>query len=131
MRKTVASPIRQPEVDSVRKSLAAHDHLSRYRVDTRKKDIIVYEPIGGDPERIAEALGVPRSALRSLEEKAQLTPVLRFRLIDKRSREFCVERMCYLGGIDGWMSLGDADKIEKLARRYVKHLGRESFFELM
>jgi hypothetical protein len=129
--KAVPSPILPSEVDTVRNALAAHSHLSRHRVDSKKKDIIVYEPIGGDPDRIAEALGVHVSALKVLEDSAQYTPVLRFRLLDEKSREFSVERMCYRGSIDGWLQLSDGGEIERLARRYVGHLGKESFFELI
>lgn len=128
--KAVPSPILPAEVAAVREAVAAHDHLSRYRVDSRKKDIIVYEPIGPGPEQLAEALGVRAEALKGLGDDAQYTPVLRFLLVDEERRWFGVERMCYRGSVDGWLPLG-AGKIEKLAKRYVVHLGKESFYELM
>jgi hypothetical protein len=36
-----------------------------------------------------------------------------------------------LGGIDDWMPVaGAAENLETLAKRFLPHVGRESFFEL-
>ena len=43
---------------------------------------------------------------------------------------FVVERMCFRGRIDGWHGL-DGGPLEKLVERYVPHIGKDSFFELM
>ena len=40
-------------------------------------------------------------------------------------------RIPLIGSFDGWIEAGDADAIERLAAKFVKHLGRESFFDLM
>lgn len=130
--KAVPSPILPSEVDIVRKALAANKRLRRYRVDSRKTDIIVYEPVGGLSLNAVKELGLgfPMSAMKRLEKSAQYAPVLRFRLLDEQGREFGVERMCYRGSIDGWLPLSDGGKIEQLTKRYIDQLGKESFFEL-
>ena len=59
-----------------------------------------------------------------------LEPVMRFKLVDKAKRLFAVERMTYRGD-GGWWPLGDVNTLDKLARKYMRHLGKDSFFELM
>jgi hypothetical protein len=56
------------------------------------------------------------------------SPVLRFSLADAQRRLFAVSRMTYRGE-GGWHWLGTMP-LAKGAQRYVKHLGKESFFEL-
>lgn len=131
LRKKGSSPIRRDEVSVVRKALSRHRRLSRYRIEARRKDIIVFEPIGGLSDDLAGKLVLPIEAVREIANHVQYVPVLRFRLEDKKSRQFGAERMCYLGGIDDWLALHDYDALDVLAERYVVHLGKESFYELM
>ena len=56
--------------------------------------------------------------------------VMRFILQDKKARDFTVERFCYRGGIDDWIYLDGPGSLEKLAKKYIKYLGTEEFFEL-
>jgi len=55
---------------------------------------------------------------------------LRFVLVDSVSRTFQTQRFCYLGGIDDWIDIGSPGALEALAKRYVQHLDKESFYEL-
>ena len=57
--------------------------------------------------------------------------MLRFTLIDEGERQYSAERWCFLGAIDDWFFLSGGNSLENLARRYLPHLSRESFFELM
>ncbi|MBN2285806.1 MAG: hypothetical protein JXI43_05120 [Tissierellales bacterium] len=58
-------------------------------------------------------------------------PMLKFTLIDEEKRLFITERYCFLGGIDDWIEIGTIDKLPKLVDTYGKHLGKESFFDLV
>ena len=58
-------------------------------------------------------------------------PELQFVLVDETLRKFGASRFCYRGAIDGWMTmLGKTDFLEPLAKKFLPHLGQESFFEL-
>jgi hypothetical protein len=56
--------------------------------------------------------------------------MLRFVLIDNAKRKFIAERYCFLGSIDDWINIGGPDRLENLTKKFLKHLGKESFFEL-
>jgi hypothetical protein len=59
-------------------------------------------------------------------------PCLKFRLCDDDKRLFSASRWCYRGSIDDWFPLfGDSKPLSKLANNYCRHIGEESFFELM
>ena len=51
-------------------------------------------------------------------------------LQDETARLFLPERYCFRGSVDRWIPIGGPDKIEKLAAKFLPHLGRESFYEL-
>jgi hypothetical protein len=56
--------------------------------------------------------------------------MMRFRLVDEKDRVFEAERYCFLGSIDEWISIGVPGKLKSLARKYVRHLGKDSFYEI-
>ena len=63
-------------------------------------------------------------------KSATYSPMMRFTLEDKEKRLFSAERFCFMGGIDDWIYIGTDDSLNKQAKKYIRHLGKESFFEL-
>lgn len=123
-------PIRDDEVEAVRSVLAAESRLARYAVEERKDAIWVFEPLGPSPEEVAKMFRIPVERAQREPVTGPYTPIFRFVLFDPRARTFCAQRMCFLGGDEHWMGLHQAAAIAKLARTFLPHLGRESFFEL-
>ncbi len=68
---------------------------------------------------------------RKMERFLTYTPMMRFNLIDPQGRRFDVDRWCFRGSIDDWFSLSGAGELSKLVKKYVPHLGQESFYELL
>lgn len=64
-----------------------------------------------------------------IAETVEYHPVLRFQLTDEKSRTFAVERMTY-SNEGGWYTLANLP-LDKAVTRYIIHLGKESFFELI
>lgn len=114
----------------VKAALAKHPHLRRCKVDARKRELVVYEAHVEGLEQLAALFPGREDALEREINRAPLMPVMRFVLEDEEERTFGVDRMCYLGSIDGWYGL-DGGSLKVLANRYVRHIGKESFFELM
>lgn len=63
-------------------------------------------------------------------ERSRVEPVMRFVLHDASRHTFSVERMTYRGRCDWWPVSGPMS-LEFAARKFLKHLGKDSFFELM
>jgi hypothetical protein len=47
-----------------------------------------------------------------------------------RIEVYARERMCYAGGIDDWLTLGDTGQVAELAADIVPTLGTNAFYEL-
>jgi hypothetical protein len=126
------------EVAAVAAAVRRHPHADRYRVDVRRDRIDIYERTGADAAELAAALGLAGVELRGMiehlraemERHARYAPVLRFTLMDEANRTCRVERWCYLGSIDDWITLMPTGPAEELARRLVPALGTDEFFEL-
>jgi hypothetical protein len=56
-------------------------------------------------------------------------PMMQFLLEQETRRNFTAQRYCFIGSIDDWIDIGHGP-LTKLVKRYVKHLGQESYFEL-
>jgi hypothetical protein len=133
------SPILPAEVASVEAAVRRHPRAANYRVGIKGKTIEVYERAGPDMDELVaifaeQAVGIPASRLASArvehDRRARFKPVLRFILQDAAQRRFHPQRWCYLGRIDGWLSLLATGSLEQLAARLVPALGTDEFFEL-
>jgi hypothetical protein len=126
-------------VAAIEAAVQQHPKARQYRVAVKHDQIEIYEQVGPDYNALVSELHLPglsrpglAEELRALEERhAHYTPVLRFTLLDPKQRLFSVERMCYLGSIDGWLELhGHTGPVAKLASVLIPTLGTEQLFEL-
>ncbi|MBI2826465.1 MAG: hypothetical protein HYX69_17445 [Planctomycetia bacterium] len=62
---------------------------------------------------------------------SRYSPAFRFTLSDEDERLYSVARWCYLGSVDDWVFLQGSSSLETLARTYLPHAGKESYFDLM
>jgi hypothetical protein len=127
------------EVSIVEAVLARHPKSRDYRVAVQKNQIVIYERLGPDVDSLSEIFGkfsplssgvIKRRLQEQLDKTARFSPILRFILLDPRERKFIPERWCYLGNVDDWINIGEAEKLEKLTRRLIPKLGTDDFFEL-
>jgi hypothetical protein len=147
------------EEAAIRSGLAQHG-LDAYRLEVKDGQITIFEPdrdaaalasefnpldmmpagIGKRVEATArerfgdaaldQYLREHEERLRQqLERTTCYAPVLRFRLVDRKRRLFEVARMTYRGE-GGWHALA-IRPLGTAVKKYLKHLGRESFFELI
>lgn len=56
--------------------------------------------------------------------------LMRFILIDKKTRKFEAQRYCFRGSIDDWIELDRSTDLKKLAKKCCCHLGKDSFYDL-
>ena len=110
--------------------------LNKYRCNVKGSYITVYEPLyrESDYSEMSEEMGVFAPAMKKYIseriDKGPFDPVMRFRLIDEDKRIFELQRMTYRGE-GGWMSLHKFGPLKDLARKYLKHLGKDTFYDLM
>ena len=75
-----------------------------------------------------------RFSASGLEEyakrNANYMPVMRFVLQDDDKRVFRPERCCFRGSVEDWISIGEPDQLRKLTAKFLKHLGRDSLYDL-
>jgi hypothetical protein len=126
------------EEEAVQAEIERHPRAHNYRIDVKDDRITVYERAGTDPDDLI--LRMRRSGLslpgladqlwESLDSHARFTPVLRFILVNEETRTFCVERWCYLGSIDDWISVGPMGPVSQVARQWVPKLGTDALFEV-
>ncbi len=111
--------------------------LKNYRCEVKGQYITVYEPLYRKSD-FSETLEVEMGLFAMLKkdfisesiEKGPFDPVMRFGVFDKKKRLFSVERMTFRGRCN-WMPLSNCKTLEELVGKYLKHLGKDSFYELM
>jgi hypothetical protein len=137
IRKIRVSRVRPEERAVVAEAIRRDTALKNFIIDLENDCMVVYVP-NRDPdecERLLSLLGGPAAAgdasMQSWFIKtSRYIKMLRFTLASEEPRRFTVDRWCFRGRIDGWLPVGSPGALEVQVERTVKHLGRESFFEL-
>ena len=111
-----------------------YSDVEYYKLDIKKNAIIVYLA-DQDIEAIRELLPKKyilkyRGMEKALDSILDYSPMMRFVLTDNEKRKFVAERYCFLGSIDDWIYISGPDKLENVIKKYLKHLGKDSFYEL-
>ena len=123
--------ITDEELAVVEEGLKRCTRQERCRVDVRKAIITVFTP-DQNLDEIGEVMGL----LGGLKDRevfdriASYTPMLQFVLTNEKERTFIARRYCFLGSIDDWIEIGRPDKLTTLVKKFVRHLGQDSFYEL-
>lgn len=133
LRKIPKKIILDSERDIVEKELREASSLRSYKIDIRKNIIQIYTPdqdIDAIEKIIGGALPISESTKGAIASIIHYSPNMQFILVDEENRIFYTQRYNYLSRIDGWMDIGDSDSLDNLVKKYIKHLGEESFFEL-
>jgi hypothetical protein len=106
-----------------------------YKIDVKGNAIIIYT----SDQNVGEISNIFRGwkpfvddtkIAEVLRPYIHYSPVLQFILEDEERRMFVVQRYCYRGSIDDWIYVGGRGKLKRLVQQYVKHLDKESFYEL-
>lgn len=162
----------EAEIELVKQAVAKFKHLKSYRVESKGKAILIYEPMGMESikelakmssysmladlqsmfgstfdaaiSKVAQDMGISVDDLKKADAHAaaekrkktvehmirnvQYDAVLKF-TFDPSLGEYQVERRCYRGE-EQWLAVGYG-KLEKMLKKFVRHIGKESFFESM
>jgi hypothetical protein len=120
-------------LEFVRDRVGAEAPKVMARVIIKGRSIVIYEsPKIRHFDTILKNMGgLPNFMIRELQSTGPMSPAFRFKLIDKHERRFEALRFCFRGSVDDWFSLHDVGSLDELCQRYLKHMGKESFYELM
>lgn len=107
---------------------------NQYIIDVKGKMITIYESQQTNYFIDDVLRGFPNidkvDAIEISQRADYYQPIMRFVIDDIKNRVFRVERYCFRGSIDGWLFLDNSNNLESLAKKYIKHLGSESFYDL-
>ena len=134
LRKIVPKEILDEDMAILENELRAHAKPTKYIINTKAKAITIFWADQSSPRmgELSSFFGMARME-EIYEKSAYFNPIFRFTLVDPKERLFIAERFCFRGSIDNWVHLigGGPDSLQTLVDRYVRHLGEESFYELM
>lgn len=132
IRRQIVTPA---EVALVRDGVKRYAKIEHVIVDVKGKHIMVYlcDQNMADLTAIASmGLGSNTARIReSFLRSATYSPMMQFVLEDKKTREFGVDRWCFRGSVDDWITLDSDRDLKALVKKYAPHLGQESFYELI
>lgn len=138
LRKIKPSAILATEKQLTEAALRQTAKLEHFIVEVDGNELVIWLPdtdLGSEVEQIASDFGMSTFGVQQYRERiirnARYSKMMRFVLTDAAKRLFTAERWCFLGSIDDWHHLEFGKPLPVLLKKYVPHLGKESFFDLM
>jgi hypothetical protein len=133
LRRKTAKLITDEELALVKETLKAHVEEWRHKVEVKKTAVIIYE--ASDNTAMLEDIALPWVSKAAIKETpirhASYMAVMRFVLHDPEKRLFLAQRFCFRGSVDDWIDIGgSAQPLPVVLRKFIKHLGQESIYEL-
>lgn len=126
------------EREVVSNGIRRYAGLEHFVVDAQQNSLVVWLPVTDENElaklgggRLSASPSKMQPTIDSIMRRAPYAKMMRFLLADEDERLFHAERWCFLGSIDQWVHLGGSSPLWELVEKYVKHLGKASFFDLM
>jgi hypothetical protein len=116
----------------VQDALLRHGEAWQFKAEVKNDTIIIYE-CGSNLNELEEMVGIFGVRRLTAADKARFasyTAVLRFVLTDKQARLFATERYCFRGSVDDWIPIAAPCELQVQIKRYIKHVGRESIYDL-
>lgn len=135
LRKLQPKLITDEEIGLVKEGIKKYSPDKNCKIDVKKNVLFVYAP-DQDIKELSAILSIFPSSKSSAENEQLLStfisysPVFQFVLIDSKRRIFRTQRYCYLGSKEGWIEIGQEDILSSHCKRYLKHIGKDSYFEL-
>jgi hypothetical protein len=134
VRKKQISLFNLKEINAIKASLDKNESVVDYRINITGKEMAIYTV---EKEIDASRLGSP---LISFYKMAQTSHPPSWRNFAERMKviihqnksgtEFEVQRYCYRGSIDDWITIGVEADIAEVGNKYLIHLGKASYYEL-
>jgi hypothetical protein len=132
IRKKQPRLITQKEASIVEAGLEKYSESKYHKLDIKKRTIIVYtaDQDIDELQEIMASLSPGGLGEEMLNQFINYSPILQFELVDQKERKFITKRYCFLGSIDSWIEIGQVDVLTKLVKQYVRHIGKDSYYEL-
>lgn len=135
LRKIPPQIITPEEIKIVVSGVKKYAKLDHFIVDVKGKNIVVYtcdQNVDTLVEITSSTYGISSlKAKDAIARSLSYTPMMQFVLEDIETREFVVERWCFRGSVDDWIPLADSPNLKELVKKYTRHLGKESFYDLI
>jgi len=134
LRKIPPKLITDEERQLVEAGMKQYSDIRYYKIDVKGNAIVIYTA-DQDADEFSNRLKswnpvIGETKIREFFAlSVSYSPMLQFNLEDSERRVFSAQRYCFLGSIDDWIYIGHGE-LATLVKTFLKHLGKDSYFEL-
>jgi hypothetical protein len=137
LRKQIVSEFPDADYQEIQQYMRKHFRDEQYILERKRVEVVIHFA-DEEPYDLPNTLTTLNAFTQVRPDKlAELkrqslgySPMMRISF-NSKSGEYSLERYCFLGSIDDWIHLESSMSVKKLIAKYCKHLGDESFYELI
>jgi hypothetical protein len=135
LRKKIPPIISEMEIKLVENELKKLAGPRLYLADAKGEEIVIYESNENfeDLKDLSGSISPFHDTSRIeniLKSETTYSPIMKFILDDEKKRTFIVNRYCFRGSIDDWIDIGGPMHLKEASKIFLRHLGKESFYDL-
>ena len=132
LRRQIISEVPDADYQVIEQYMRDHFRDELYILERKRREVVIHF---ADEQlehllNMVTAFGAQARLEKLRRELLRYSPMMRISY-DSKSAAYTLERYCFLGGIDDWVLLDGSVSIKKLVEKYCKHLGKDSFFDLV
>ncbi|MBI4646107.1 MAG: hypothetical protein HY738_05780 [Bacteroidia bacterium] len=131
IRKTSLVQFTLNEINIINQELKKNTSIFDYKLDVYGNEIKIYISEKSDYERLNQSDYGILKLLAESNAFLRFDEVMRIKVIteeDQKQYEFM--RYCYRSYIDNWIVIDTGENLENMSKKYLIHLGKESYYEL-
>ncbi len=127
IRKKLPKAYNLRELHLIKNALEENETISDYKLDIKGKEVLIYISELPDTEFFNRIEGLLRSNIGMIKNYEARMKIIK---VGEESDRYAIQRYCYRGSIDDWITIGVSPRLNKLVEKYIYHLGKESYYEL-
>jgi hypothetical protein len=129
VRKKVGTAFKPEDIRLIETELEKNKALYSYKVEARKNLLSIYVKEQVDTSIFKEYGS--HVSVDKIMKAYNYEEMMRVKVsTEDKAPYYLFERYNFRGSYDDWMPIGSGNDLSKLAQKFIKHLGHESYFEI-
>ena len=131
LRKKIPSKFTLKELNTIKQELQKNDTIGAFKIDVRGNELTIYTAEIMNGKTFGDLFPfMKHKSEQIMEMVTHYSAMMKVLIVEEISREYVFQRYCFRGSIDDWITIGISPELKNLAKKYIHHLGKESFYEL-
>ena len=116
------------ELHLIKSVLKQNKSIVDFKLDTRGKEIVIHAAEVKESSFLSQFGNFSGQEIKGLMTNYEAA--MKLIKTGNESNEYAIQRYCYRGSVEDWITIGMSSDLKKMLEKYTYHIGKESYYEL-